>query len=136
VNELNSLILEGHLATDVLFRVTPMGSKVASFTVANLRNYRSGGKTKIEESRFEVEVWSELAESCNRLGHKGRGVRIVGRIKQDRWADGDGNPRSRVVVVADHVEFRPESYSQDTTYAGDHIVEETVPVEGVAESSV
>ena len=41
---------------------------------------------------------------------KGRGIRVVGRIKQERWeADGpDGyQPRDKVVIVAEHVEFQP-----------------------------
>jgi single-strand DNA-binding protein len=55
-----------------------------------------------------VESWSKLAESCNDLGHKGRGVKVVGRLKQDRWNGPDGKQRSRVTIVAEHVEFRPE----------------------------
>jgi single-strand DNA-binding protein len=57
---------------------------------------------------FNVETWAKLAESCQNLGHKGRGVRVVGRLKQDRWNDADGKTRSKVSIVAEHVEFRPE----------------------------
>jgi single-strand DNA-binding protein len=35
-------------------------------------------------------------------------VRVVGRLKQDRWNGSDGKPRSRIAIVAEHVEFRPE----------------------------
>jgi single-strand DNA-binding protein len=35
-------------------------------------------------------------------------VRVVGRLKQDRWNDRDGKSRSKVTIVAEHVEFRPE----------------------------
>jgi single-strand DNA-binding protein len=55
-----------------------------------------------------VETWAKLAESCAALGHKGRGVRVVGRLKQDRWEDAAGKARSRIYIVAEHVEFRPE----------------------------
>lgn len=34
-------------------------------------------------------------------------VRVVGRLKQNRWTDKDGKRTSRINVVADHVEFRP-----------------------------
>jgi single-strand DNA-binding protein len=57
---------------------------------------------------FEVETWSKLAETCYSMGHKGRGVRVVGRLKQDRWNGSDGKPHSRVTIVAEHVEFRPD----------------------------
>jgi single-strand DNA-binding protein len=42
------------------------------------------------------------------MGHKGRGVKVVGRLKQDRWNGPDGKQRSKVTIVAEHVEFRPE----------------------------
>ena len=38
---------------------------------------------------------------------KGRGVRVVGRLKQDRWADQEGKNHDRVKIVAEHVEFKP-----------------------------
>jgi single-stranded DNA-binding protein len=33
---------------------------------------------------------------------------VVGRLKQDRWNGPDGKPRTKVSIVAEHVEFRPE----------------------------
>ncbi|RKX84665.1 MAG: single-stranded DNA-binding protein, partial [Spirochaetes bacterium] len=38
---------------------------------------------------------------------KGRGVRVVGRIKQDRWKDQDDKSREKFKIVAEHVEFKP-----------------------------
>jgi len=35
-------------------------------------------------------------------------VRIVGRLKQDRWNGNDGKTHSKILIVAEHVEFRPE----------------------------
>jgi single-strand DNA-binding protein len=55
-----------------------------------------------------VETWARLAENCYNLGHKGRGVRVVGRLKQDRWNSTDGKTHSKISIVAEHVEFRPE----------------------------
>jgi single-strand DNA-binding protein len=40
-------------------------------------------------------------------------VRVVGRLKQDRWTDADGKPRSRIEIVAEHVEFKPQLKKQD-----------------------
>jgi single-strand DNA-binding protein len=60
-----------------------------------------------ETSYFDVETWGKLAEACYSKSQKGRGVRVVGRLKQNRWNDPDGKPHSRVTIVAEHVEFRP-----------------------------
>jgi len=49
--------------------------------------------------------WTRLAEVCAEYLKKGRGVRVVGRLKQDKWTDADGKPHSRVHIVAEHVEF-------------------------------
>jgi single-strand DNA-binding protein len=71
-----------------------------------------------EVSFFDVETWSKLAENCYNLGHKGRGVRVVGRLKQDRWTGTDGKPRSRVTIVAEHVEFRPDFKKEEEPISG------------------
>jgi single-strand DNA-binding protein len=59
-----------------------------------------------------------LAENCYNLGRKGRGVRVVGRLKQDRWPGQDGKNHSRVMIVAEHVEFRPEFRKEEPAYTG------------------
>jgi single-stranded DNA-binding protein len=41
-------------------------------------------------SFFDVSCWTRLAEVCGESLLKGRGVRVVGRLKQDRWTDADG----------------------------------------------
>jgi single-strand DNA-binding protein len=61
-----------------------------------------------EVSFFDVSNWTRLAEVCGEYLKKGRGVRVVGRLKQDRWTDADGKGRSKVFIVAEHVEFKPQ----------------------------
>jgi single-strand DNA-binding protein len=68
-----------------------------------------------EVSYFDVESWGKLAETVADTGHKGRGVRVVGRLKQNRWTDQEGRNQSRIVIVAEHIEFRPASANANTT---------------------
>ena len=35
-------------------------------------------------------------------------MRVVGRLKQDRWTSPEGQTRSKVLIVAEHVEFKPQ----------------------------
>ena len=35
-------------------------------------------------------------------------MRVVGRLKQDRWTSPEGQGRSKVSIVAEHVEFKPQ----------------------------
>lgn len=108
MNNLNSILIEGNLVRDPLFRSSPKGTPLCTFSLASNRFYKQDSQLEKEVGFFDVETWAKLAENCYSLGHKGRGVRVVGRLKQDRWTGNDGKPRSRITIVAEHVEFRPE----------------------------
>jgi single-strand DNA-binding protein len=56
---------------------------------------------------------ARLAEVCGEYLKKGRGVRVVGRLKQDRRTSSEGQARSKVSIVAEHVEFKPQFKKQD-----------------------
>jgi single-strand DNA-binding protein len=87
---------------------------VCTFTLASNRYFKQDSGFEKEVGFFDVETWSKLADTCYNQGHKGCGVRVVGRLKQDRWNGPDGKPRARVSIVAEHVEFRQEVRSEDT----------------------
>ncbi|WP_461246709.1 single-stranded DNA-binding protein [Treponema sp. R6D11] len=108
MNNLNSILIEGNLVRDPLLRSTPKGTQVCSMCLASNRYYKQDTGFEKEVSFFDVETWSKLAEACYAKGKKGRGVRVVGRLKQSRWSDPEGKSHSRVTIVAEHVEFRPE----------------------------
>jgi single-strand DNA-binding protein len=108
MNNLNSILIEGNLVRDPLLRSTPKGTQICVMSLASNRYYKQDSGFEREVSFFSVETWAKLAEACYAKGKKGRGVRVVGRLKQSRWSDPDGKPRSRISIVAEHVEFRPE----------------------------
>lgn len=113
MNNLNSILIEGNLAKDPILRTTPRGTQVCTMCIASNRYYKQDSGFEKEVSFFFVETWGRLAEACCARGKKGRGVRVVGRLKQERWTDSDGKLRSKVTIVAEHVEFRPE-FKKDT----------------------
>jgi len=141
MNNLNSILIEGNLVRDPLLRSTPKGTQICMMSLASNRYYKQDTGFEKEVSFFDVETWSKLAEACYAKGRKGRGVRVVGRLKQDRWNGTDGKQHSRVTIVAEHVEFRPEfkkeakpamdeiSVDQAPPYEDEYVDEETgVPV--------
>ena len=109
MNQLNSIILEGNLVRDPEGKLTPRGTSLCEFAIATNRYYKQDGLRQSEVSYFDVEVWSKVAESCEKHLNKGRGVRVVGRLKQDRWTDDEGKTRSKIKVVGEHVEFKPQA---------------------------
>jgi single-strand DNA-binding protein len=108
MNNLNSVILEGNLVRDPEANLTPKGTPVCKFSVASNRYFKTEGVRQSEVSYFDVEVWSKVAEACEKHLQKGRGVRVVGRLKQDRWTDEEGGSHYKVKVVGEHVEFKPQ----------------------------
>jgi single-strand DNA-binding protein len=83
--------------------------------LASSRYYKVDSGFEKEVSFFDVETWARLAEACYDKGRKGRGIRVVGRLNEDRWTDNDGKPRSKIRIIAEHVEFRPEFKKDEET---------------------
>jgi len=108
MNQLNTIHLEGNLVRDPQRKETPKGTPVCTFSVASNRYFRQDDENKQEVSFFDVETWADTAETCAKVLKKGRGVRIFGRLKQDRWEDAEGKTQYRIKIVADKVEFRPQ----------------------------
>jgi len=120
MNNLNSILIEGNLVKDPAIRSTVKGTQLCTFKIATNRFYKLHSQDpgfEREVSFFDVETWAKLAELCYTKGKKGRGLRVVGRLKQSRWNDVDGKPRSRVTIIAEHVEFRPEFKKEEKSIA-------------------
>ena len=99
MNALNSILIEGNVIANPEKRETPRGTTVCDFKIASSSFYRQDDVTEEEKSVFDIESWDKLAESCAEHCTEGRGVRVVGRLKQCK----DGT----IKVVAGHVEFKP-----------------------------
>ena len=124
MNNLNSVLIEGNMVRDPLFRNTQKGTSVCNFTIASNRYYRMDSNLEKEVGFFDVETWGKLADACNTQGHKGRGVRVVGRLKQDRWTGNDGKNHNKVAIVAEHVEYRTDfKKAGDTASEAEAMVE-------------
>ena len=98
---LNSLILEGVVKGEPHLVET---SDVLNFTIEVTRYYRNrAGEDVTETSQFKVVAFGRM---CDIPMKEGSGVRVVGRLKENKWTDGDGVSHSEVQVVAEHIEIR------------------------------
>ena len=107
MNNLNSVLIEGNLTKDPDVNRTNNGTFVSTFPLACNRYYKVDDELKEEVSFIDIETWGRLAENCYEYLKKGRGVRVVGRLKQQRW-ESEGKFRSKIVIVAEHVDFKPD----------------------------
>lgn len=100
-NNLNSLILEGVVVGEPHLVKT---SDVLNFTVETTRYYKNRAREDVEEkSQFKVVVFGRMADLTIEVGKQ---VRIVGRLNQNKWTDGEGVSHSEVQIVAEHIEIR------------------------------
>ncbi len=109
MNNLNSVLIEGNLTEDLVLEKDARGNPVCNFTIVSTRYYKSETEIENEEGYFSIRVHGKLAEQAVTPGHKGRGVRVVGRPKQERRNAPNGQAQTRIVIIAEHVECRPES---------------------------
>ena len=108
MNPLNSILLGGNVVRQPEIKETAKGTAVCTFSIGSHRSYRSeAGTFDKEVSFFDIEAWGQLAIVCSQQCVKGRGVRVVGRLKQGRWTDTAGKNHSKVTVIAEHVEMKP-----------------------------
>jgi single-strand DNA-binding protein len=98
---LNRVQLIGRLGRDPETRFTPKGSKVAQFSVAVGRRWRSAeGEAKERTDWFNVEAWGRLGEICQEYLHKGSLVFIEGRLQTDVYGEGDEKKYFTKVVAS------------------------------------
>ena len=122
MNQINSIILEGNLVKDCTVSEPCTGFLVCKFTIATNRLYKNReDQMSNEVSFFDIECYGNVAKYAKDKALRGRGVRVVGRLKQDTWKDSEDKSHSKVYVVAEHIEYRPvkkeESQSQSVEEA-------------------
>jgi len=110
MNNLNSVLLEGQLSDDPILVYDTKGSQETSFKLTSRRYYKRDDETVEEQSRFTILTYGRLAEVCNEYLVKGRGVRVVGRLK---CLDNDST-NSETFIIAEHVEFKPVLKENET----------------------
>ena len=102
-NDLNSLILEGVISGKPILNETSTTS-VLNFTVETTHYYKNRAGEDVEEkSQFKVVVFGNM---CKMPLKEGSSVRVVGRLKQNKWTDSEGASHSEVQIVAEHIEIR------------------------------
>lgn len=130
MNNINCLIVEGNITRTPEFKTTAHGFPVCRLPIAVNHYYKKANTDEYvdEVSYFDVETFGKLAEICAKFSQKGRGISVVGRIKQNRWKTEEGKPQSRITIVAEKVEFKPRvngnTESDDTETAVDESVNE------------
>lgn len=97
MNHLNSIILEGNVSEKPVFDKV---KGTFDFPIAVKRFYKNeDGSEEVETSHFNIRSYGKMAEVCKDKCTVDRGVRVVGRLKEEN---------SKVFIIAEHIEFKPK----------------------------
>ena len=83
--DLNRIQLIGNLGQDPEPRFTPTGRRVARFSLATNRKWKTPeGVEQVVTDWFNIECWNGLGEAVSTYLHKGRRVFVEGRLHIDQ----------------------------------------------------
>jgi len=105
---LNAVQIMGTLGADPEIRYTPTGVIIAQANIA-CNKYVGEGKgdngSKYATDWFTVKAFNKTGETLNEYFRKGSRIIIVGKLSQEKWVNQEGQKQSKVVIIADRVEF-------------------------------
>ena len=95
----------GNITADPELMFLPSGAAKCSFSVAVNYVWYDEAKEKQEKTSFiNVIAWRYLAENFARVGEKGIGVMVQGRLEQRSWEEKEtGAKRSTTEIVAEEI---------------------------------
>ena len=115
--DINHVVLVGRLTRDAELRYTQGGTPRVRFSMAVHRRKKVGDEWVDEVSVFDVVLWGKMGESINQYLVKGKQVAVTGELRQNRWEQ-DGQPRSKVEIIASNLQLLGQSQGSGKQYQG------------------
>jgi len=102
----NKVYLAGNLTRDPELRRIPSGVAVTDLRMAINDSYKDKDGKNVERTCFvDVVAWDRLAEQCEASLSKGSPIVVEGRLQLDEWKTKEGQPRSKLRVRAEDIQF-------------------------------
>ena len=109
----NSVTLIGRLTADAGIHTFESGSSVFDFSIAvNTSKKTSDGKYEDVPNFINIKYYVKNSGKLSEMLKKGSQVCIGGHLTQEHW-EKDGQKNSRIVVVAEHIQFCGSKKSTD-----------------------
>ena len=100
---MNKTWMIGNLCADPVARSTQGGKAISNFKIAVQRRFRNAQGQR-DTDFFQVVVYGQTADFCNRFLTKGRKVAVNGSIQNRSYDAQDGSKRWVTEIIADEVE--------------------------------
>lgn len=104
---MNKVILIGRLVADPELKVTQSGVEVTNFRIAVDRPYSKDAEKKADF--IDIVAWRKTAAFVCRYFTKGKPIIVYGSLRTHTYETQDGSKRYVTEVLADNVEFVPNS---------------------------
>ena len=101
---LNIVALMGRLVYDPELKTTQNGTNVCSFRIAVDRSFTRQGEER-KADFIDVTAWRQTAEFVSKYFQKGSMIAIEGSLQTRQYQDKQGNNRTEVEVLANHISF-------------------------------
>ena len=111
---LNHITIMGRLTRDPELRYTQSQTPVASFTLADDRDFGSRDGGEKQTDFIDCVAWRSTAEFVSKYFQKGSMAVVSGRLQIRAWTDREGGKRRSAEVVVDNIYFG-ESRRRDSS---------------------
>ena len=112
MKDMNKVFLLGRIGVEPEVRTTKSGLAFAKFSLATARRVKdsssseAGAQAWTDETQWHrVIAWGRLAETVQKLGHKGQTVLVEGTIRSRKYETQEGRPQFSFEVHADEMSF-------------------------------
>lgn len=109
----NVVLMNGNLTKDPDLRETGGGTPICELRIATNSSFKKDGKWESKAHFFQINVWGGQGENCAKYLQKGSKITVVGRLEYQQWENKEGETNSRVVIVANQIEFLANYKSPD-----------------------
>lgn len=103
---MNKVVVIGNLTRDVETRTTQGGQTIGKIGLALTRKFKGqDGSVKEEVCFVDCKMFGGQADNAMKYLAKGSKVAIGGRLFQEQWVDKQGAKHSKIVIIAETIEF-------------------------------
>ena len=110
---MNSVALLGRIVFDPELKTTPNGKEVINFRIAVDKPYQKDSERGVDF--FDVVAWGKTAVFIAQYFTKGKPIAVIGSLQTRSYQAKDGSNRHVTEILANSVEFVPNSKKDDTT---------------------
>jgi single-strand DNA-binding protein len=104
---INKAVIVGTLGTDPETKYAANGNAVVNVSVATNETWKDSATGKAQERTewHRIVMFGKLGEIAQQYLKKGSQAYFEGRIRTNKWQDGDGNDRYSTQIVASEMQM-------------------------------